>query len=149
MQRVRQAGIAPRPTWVSFTPWTTWADFVEVLEFVEANRLIDHVDPVQYSIRLLIPPGSWLAEHSETLPFRGPLDEAAFTYRWRHPDPSMDQLQKDVAKLVESDAAAGEDAATTFYRIKALACGPEPAAVGCTLPADRRRAPRLTESWFC
>lgn len=75
-----------------FTPWTTLDDYCEVLDFIEANGLIDHVDPVQYAIRLLIPPGSWLAEHPETLPHRGPLDEAAFNYRWIHPDPGMDSL---------------------------------------------------------
>ena len=146
---VRDAGIALRPTWVTFTPWTTRADFVEVLEFIEANGLIDHVDPVQYSVRLLIPPGSWLAEHEETLPHRGPLDEAAFTYRWTHPDPDMDQLQKDVAKLIEEDALIEEDTALTFYRVLELASGREPVGVACSLPADRERAPRMTESWFC
>ena len=146
---VRDAGIAPRPTWVTFTPWTTIEDFLEVLEFIEENDLIDHIDPVQYSVRLLIPPGSWLADHEETLPYRGPLDEAAFTYRWEHPDPRMDQLQKDVARLVEQDAEAEEDAATTFLRIKELAYGREPVGVACSLPTDRQRAPRMTESWFC
>jgi hypothetical protein len=146
---VRDAGIAMRPTWVSFTPWTTLDDFLEVLHFVEANGLIDHVDPVQYAIRLLIPPGSWLAEHAETLPHRGPLDEAAFTYRWTHPDPRMDQLQKEVARIVEQDAQAEEDAATTFYRILELAHGRDPVGVASSLPADRHRAPRMTETWFC
>ncbi|HUG70651.1 MAG TPA: CUAEP/CCAEP-tail radical SAM protein [Pirellulaceae bacterium] len=146
---VRDAGIAPRPTWVTFTPWTTLEDFLEVLEFIEENGLIDHIDPVQYSIRLLIPPGSWLAEHEETLPYRGPLDEAAFTYRWTHPDPRMDQLQKDVAHLVERDAQADEDAAATFYRVKDLAYGRQPVELARSLPADRQRAPRMSESWFC
>ncbi len=149
MKLVRDAGIAPRPTWVSFTPWTTLADFLEVLEFVEETGLIDHVDPVQYSIRLLIPPGSWLAEHEETIPYRGQLDEAAFTYRWTHPDPRMDQLQREVAKLVEEDAQAGEDAAATFFRVKELAHGRQPLNVVNALPVDRQRAPRMTESWFC
>jgi radical SAM superfamily enzyme YgiQ (UPF0313 family) len=149
LQYVRNAGIAPRPTWVTFTPWTTLDDFVEVLEFIESNGLIDHIDPVQYSIRLLIPPGSWLAEHEETLPHRGPLDEAAFTYRWKHPDPQMDQLQKGIARVVEEDAEANADAASTFYRIKELAHGREPVLASCSLPDDRQRAPRMTESWFC
>ena len=146
---VRSAGIAPRPTWVTFTPWTTLDDFLEVLEFIETNDLIDHVDPVQYSIRLLIPPGSWLADHEETLPFRGPLDQANFTYRWSHPDPRMDQLQKDIGRLVAEDAQSGEDPATTFYRVKELAYGRQPAVAACALAPDRHRAPRMTESWFC
>lgn len=149
VKHVRDAGIAPRPTWVTFTPWTTLEDFLEVLEFIEENGLIDHIDPVQYSIRLLIPPGSWLAEHEETLPYRGPLDEAAFTYRWTHPDPRMDQLQKDVAHLVERDAQADEDAAATFYRVKDLAYGRQPVELARSMPADRQRAPRMSESWFC
>src|SRR5262249_57528241 len=45
---VHAAGIALRPTWVAFTPWTTLGDYLEVLEFIEENGLIDHVDPVQY-----------------------------------------------------------------------------------------------------
>jgi len=146
---VRDAGIAPRPTWVTFTPWTTLQDFRDVLEFIEENNLIDNIDPVQYSVRLLIPPGSWLADHEETLPFRGPLDEAAFTYRWNHPDPKMDELQKTIAQLVEKDAEAEEDAATTFYRIKELAYGREPSRAVCSLPSERYKAPRLSESWFC
>jgi hypothetical protein len=148
-QFVRDAGIALRPTWVTFTPWTTLEDLQEVLEFVEANDLIDHVDPVQYSVRLLIPPGSWLADHEETLPYRGDLDEASFTYRWAHPDPRMDQLQKDIARLVEQDAAAEEDTAATFYRIMELAGARQPAGVGSSLAPDRHRAPRMTETWFC
>ena len=144
---VRDAGIAMRPTWVTFTPWTTREDLIDVLDFVEENNIIDHIDPVQYSIRLLIPPGSWLAEHEATLPHRGELDESSFTYRWTHPDPSMDELQKKIAKLVESDAQAGENITTTFYRIRELV--DERQLVGaCTAPTNMDQAPRLTETWF-
>ncbi len=149
LKLVRGAGIALRPTWVVFTPWTTLDDYCQVLEFIEANGLIDHVDPVMYTIRLLIPPQSWLAEHPETLPHRGSLDEAAFSYRWTHPDPRMDLLHKEVSQLVAKDTQAGEDASTTFYRVMDLALGRQPATVALSLPMDRQRAPRLTESWFC
>jgi radical SAM superfamily enzyme YgiQ (UPF0313 family) len=149
LQLVRDVGIAPRPTWVTFTPWTTRDDFLDVLDFVEENGYIDNIDPVQYSVRLLIPPGSWLADHPDTLPYRGDLDEAAFTYRWNHPDSEMDRLQKEVAKLVAEDADNEADAAATFYRIKELAHGRDPTGVTCLLGDDREIAPRLTEPWFC
>ncbi len=145
----RDAGIPLRPTWVAFTPWTTLEDYCEVLHFVEANGLVDHVDPVQFAIRLLIPPGSWLADHPRTLPHRGELDEAAFTYRWQHPDPEMDILHKEVMRLVERDTLASEDPAATFYRVLELAHGREPADAVCLLPSDRPRTTRLTETWFC
>ena len=149
LDRCRQAGVTLRPTWVAFTPWTTLDDYLEMLDFVEANALIDHVDPVQFSIRLLIPPGSWLAEHPATLPYRGQLDETALTWTWTHPDPRMDRLQREVAGLVESDATDEVDPATTFIRIRELAHGRSPAEATSSLSPNRRRAPRLSESWFC
>lgn len=149
LEKVSMANIALRPTWVAFTPWTTRDDYCEILDFIEANGLIDHVDPVQYAIRLLVPPHSWLANHAQMLPHRGQLDEAAFTYRWAHPDPQMDQLQKDVARVVEKDAKVGADAVETFYRVMALARGCEHASAAYAVQRERPRAPRLTESWFC
>jgi radical SAM superfamily enzyme YgiQ (UPF0313 family) len=146
---VRDAGIAFRPTWVAFTPWTTLEDYMDMFEFVEREGLIDHVDPVQFALRLLVPPGSALLTRDAIAPYLGPLDQAAFIHRWTHPDPRMDLLQREASRLVE--AAATEDAAATFYRLKALAYStaglpsqPEPA-----LAPDRRRPPRLTEAWFC
>ena len=96
-----------------------------------------------------IPPGSWLAEHPATLPYRGRLDETALTWTWTHPDPQMDRLQREVARLVESDATDEVDPATTFIRIRELAHGRAPGEAESTLSPDRRRAPRLSESWFC
>jgi radical SAM superfamily enzyme YgiQ (UPF0313 family) len=149
---VRAAGITLRPTWVPFTPWTTLDDYLEMLDFVEREALMDAVDPVQYSIRLLVPPGSLLAESDALRPYRGPLVEHDFYYRWTHPDPRMDQLQERVASLVATAAEAREDAALTFGRIRALAdeaCGVLPRPRLAAPPADRRRAPRLSEAWFC
>jgi radical SAM superfamily enzyme YgiQ (UPF0313 family) len=146
---VRDAGIAFRPTWVPFTPWTTRADYCDILDFLEEHGLIDHVDPVQYTIRLLVPPGSYLMDHAAFLPHRGELNQPLFSYRWTHPDPDMDRLQRDVAALVEQDTQAGEDTGTTFYRVKALAEGRAPQDVRSPLPRDRVRAPRLSEPWFC
>jgi radical SAM superfamily enzyme YgiQ (UPF0313 family) len=149
LRLARAAGIAPRPTWVAFTPWTTLEDYLDMLAFIEANGMIDHVDPVQYTIRLLVPPGSYLLNRPEMKAHMGNLDEASFSYRWTHPDPRMDRLQKAVAALVEKDVYAGEDPGTTFYRVWALAAGRDPARVASPLPADRERAPRLSEPWFC
>jgi radical SAM superfamily enzyme YgiQ (UPF0313 family) len=149
LRLVRAAGIAPRPTWVAFTPWTTLGDYLDMLAFIEAEGLIDHVDPVQYTIRLLVPPGSYLLDRPEMRAHLGPLDQASFSYRWAHPDPRMDRLQKEVAALVEKDVHAGEDPGTTLYRVWSLAAGRARTTVVPALPPDRERAPRLSEPWFC
>ena len=150
---VRGAGISFRPTWVPFTPWTAARDYLDILDFVETEGLIDHVDAVQYGIRLLVPPGSLLLDRPEMRPFLTSLDEASLSHGWTHPDPWMDRLQRDIAMLVARDAGDGEDAAVTFQRVRALAerelLGREREAGPPSLPRDRRRPPRLTESWFC
>jgi radical SAM superfamily enzyme YgiQ (UPF0313 family) len=152
---VRAAGVAFRPTWVAFTPWTTMADYLELLDFVEAEDLVDHVDPVQYSLRLLVPPGSLLADSAAMHPYLGPLVQEDFAYRWHHPDSRMDRLQESVSRLVaEAAAGGGEDAAVTFDRVRVLAASaagrPQaPAPVAGRLHPDRPRPPHLTEPWFC
>jgi radical SAM superfamily enzyme YgiQ (UPF0313 family) len=148
---VRDAGIALRPTWVPFTPWTSLDDYREILDFVEGEDLIDAVDPVQYGIRLLVPPGSLLADHAAFRPHRRELDAEAFSYRWVHPDPTMDALQRGVAACVARAAAARESVAVTFDAVRRLADAAAGAPVRSTRTAAtvRRSTPRLTESWFC
>jgi len=146
-----EAGITLRPTWVAFTPWTTLGDYRELLDFVEERGLVDAVDPVQYSIRLLVPPGSLLLESAAMRPFLGELVEEQFYYRWTHPDPCMEALHAEVAALVAGAADRREDAALTFQRIRELADRTAGLAARPVSPLDskRRRPPRLTEPWFC
>ncbi|MDI3341659.1 MAG: CUAEP/CCAEP-tail radical SAM protein [Sphaerobacter sp.] len=148
---LEDAGIAMRPSLLPFTPWTTLEDYLELLRFVEEYDLIDHIDPVHFSIRLLVPPGSALLDRPETAEWLGPLDEASFTYTWRSPDPRLDALQQEVARIAEAGEATGQDYEATFAQIKAAAY----AAAGQAPPVVRRetgvrrRPPRLSESWFC
>ncbi|HXG94619.1 MAG TPA: CUAEP/CCAEP-tail radical SAM protein [Blastocatellia bacterium] len=150
---LNDAGIALRPSFVAFTPWTTIDDYVEMLEFVESNNLIYHVDPVQYSIRLLVPPGSLLLSRPDTAEWIGRLNQETFTYEWQHSDARMDELHREVTAIVEQAARRNEDAAVTFYRILELAyqvCGDEKAFRSAPQLAPLRlRPPRLTEAWFC
>jgi radical SAM superfamily enzyme YgiQ (UPF0313 family) len=146
------AGIAMRPSLLPFTPWTTTDDYLELLEFVEAYDLIENIDPVHFSIRLLVPPGSALLSRSDTNTWLGPLDEADYTYTWQHPDPRVDHLQRDVVSLVEDAGRAGESPSATFARIKALAfaaAGTRPTKVARCRDGVQGRPPRLSESWFC
>jgi radical SAM superfamily enzyme YgiQ (UPF0313 family) len=150
---VRQAAIALRPTWVAFTPWTTLGDYRAMLDFVVDEGLVDHVDPVQYSLRLLVPPGSLLAGYPAMRPHLGRLDEAAFSYAWTHPDPRMDALHAEIARVVEAAAEAHEDEALTLERVRALTAAvdgiPARPLSAAWSRSDRVRPPRLTEPWFC
>ncbi len=144
-----RAGLALRPSLLPFTPWSTLDDLLDLFETFAARGLLAHLDPVQLSIRLLVPPGS-LLEGSPDVSFEG-LDRGALTWRWRHPDPRMDALQPRLAAAAEDGAARREEPLETIGRMRELTL----AAAGLphrhvrVLAPDQRRVPRLTESWFC
>jgi radical SAM superfamily enzyme YgiQ (UPF0313 family) len=152
LEILRAANIAMRPTFVPFTPWSDIDDYIDILEFIDSQGLIDHVDPVQYSIRLLIPPGSLLLSQDDNQ-WLGKLNQESFTYEWAHSDPRLDELQKQVSAIVERASIRNEDAQETFRDILELAYaarGDAPSNKPKT-PVDplRLRPPRLTEAWFC
>ncbi|HEY8368882.1 MAG TPA: hypothetical protein VIM86_06145, partial [Thermodesulfobacteriota bacterium] len=144
----------------------------ELFDVVDGEGLVEHIDPVHYTLRLLVPPGSLLLGSDAMRPYLGDLDEAAFTYRWRHPDPRMDALQQEAAALVEEASRRGEPHASTFERLRELAAdkargafAPQRRARATGVPAEGdaaprrkvrafrgpagRRPPRLAEAWFC
>ncbi|MGZ4713027.1 MAG: radical SAM protein [Acidimicrobiia bacterium] len=132
---LRRAGIEPRPTWLPFTPWSTVESVRGMLEFVAGHDLIGNVDPVQYSIRLLVPEGSLLLGH---IPELGPWNADRLGYEWAS---ALDPLQQEFAALVE--ARADDPPGEVFNALRALVALP---------PVDVRHvteAPRLSESWFC
>ncbi|MBZ0272215.1 B12-binding domain-containing radical SAM protein [bacterium] len=171
---VREAGLWLRPSLVPFSPWETLCGYLDILDFIDTDDMGDAIDPVQLSIRLLVPPGSALLNDPEMKSRLGAFNENSLSYTWTHPDPRMDALQRHVAAIVSDAADRGEDPAATYRRIRlcarAIAEGRNvdvrkngdgatlvvdgtPASAdeeaGFDLPAGRARPPRLSEAWFC
>lgn len=153
---LRAHGIEIRPSFLPFLPWTQIEHLVDLLDFVADHDLVPNVDPVQYTIRLLLPPGSLLLDLPEVRKRVGAFDEAAHAWRWRPDDPALDDLQAELANIVESGAAEATGAtpgATAGYQrvrdaVFAVAGRPDPrpAVDAAAVPPTR---PRLTESWYC
>ncbi|MCY3748346.1 MAG: CUAEP/CCAEP-tail radical SAM protein [Chloroflexi bacterium] len=151
--QLRRHGIEIRPSWMPFTPWTTPADVLDILEFVREQDLIANVDPVQFTIRLLVPQGSLLLDLPELIPHLRGYDEERLTYLWHANDPRADNLQEELAGIVERGIAEESSDAVLFERlwmaVRAAApdvpAGSPPSLAGRPLPVR----PRLTEPWFC
>ncbi len=148
---VQRAGMILRPTLMPFTPWAGATDFGDLLTWIAEEDLAEAVDPVQMSIRLLVPPGSPLATDASMRPFLGSLAAADFAWTWRHPDPRMDDLQQQVTRRVadgveEDPVAVYRDIARLATEIVGVAPLSTPEAAP---PRHRDGWPRLTEPWFC
>ncbi|OGA09547.1 MAG: hypothetical protein A3D95_13455 [Betaproteobacteria bacterium RIFCSPHIGHO2_12_FULL_69_13] len=145
----REAGIALAPTFVAFTPWTTLDGTIALLERLVELRLVESVPPVQLTIRLLVPEGSWLLK----LPgFRERLlafDPALLGYPWIHRDPRVDRLQQDLQAQVarcEQGAVPRREVFAAIWRMAhEAAARPAPKLAG-DLGAP---IPRLSEPWYC
>ncbi len=153
LELLRAHGIETRPSFMPFTPWTTPRDVLEIVDFVAAHDLVANVDPVQYTIRLLVPEGSLLLERKDLREHLGPYEAERLSYPWRSADPAADRLQGRLSALVQQSAAGHEAAGLTFARIRATVraangepAGPEPEAIPMGSTEGR---PRLTEPWFC
>ena len=113
---LREHGIEVRPSLLPFTPWTTLDGVLDLLDFVADHDLVGNVDPVQYTIRLLLPEGSLLLDHPDLAPHLGAYDPERLTYTWTPPTPPVDALQLRLAALVEARVAAGASITDTLPR---------------------------------
>ncbi len=140
------------PTFVAFTPWTTLAGYRHFLAEIARLGLIEQVAPIQYALRLLIPPGSRLLELSETQAVIGPLDEAKLSYEWHNPAPRVDQLQQDVEQLVDQGTRQNLSRHQIFQQIWQRAYRNEAEATAIPAPkwpVYQGFVPYLTEPWYC
>ncbi len=138
---MRKVGLTLAPTFVTFTPWTTWPGYRDLLQTLAELDLVENVSPIQLAIRLLIPAGSGLLELPEIREIIGPFDRIALSHPWQHSDPAIDQLCKRVQTLIRRKATRTE----MFQEIWELAHGTRP---DCHL-ASRATIPYLNEPWYC
>jgi len=144
-------GLVLAPTFVPFTPWTTLDGYAKLLGVIADLNLIDHVAPVQLTIRLLVTQGSGLLNLPDAGDLFGPYHQKALSHVWRHPDPAVDALQFAVAAAAESGESDGLSRRETFHRIRALAqkAAGLPALSAPVHSATALPVPHLSEPWFC
>jgi radical SAM superfamily enzyme YgiQ (UPF0313 family) len=145
----RAEGLMLAPTFVAFTPWTTLGSYCELLEAIDRLDLVDHVAPIQLSIRLLVTAGSRLLELPDVRSIAGAFDAGTLTYPWRNRDPRVDVLQQRIAELAGVRLAASRP--ETFARIWDAA---HEATGSVRLRTDagampRATVPYLNEPWYC
>jgi radical SAM superfamily enzyme YgiQ (UPF0313 family) len=158
---LRAAAIEPRPSLMPFTPWSSARDILDLLDLVAYCDLVGNVDPVHYSIRLLVPPGSLLLASGALDGIVGPYDADHLGWTWRSPDTRLDAVQRDIATIAERAAADEWPAMRSYEAVRTAARAvlhdPGDGPDGAIPLSDRRlrspwapdERPRLTEAWFC
>jgi radical SAM superfamily enzyme YgiQ (UPF0313 family) len=167
---LRSCSIEPRVSLVPFTPWTTPDDIIDLLDMAAVFDLIPNIDTVQWSIRLLVPPGSLLLGTPANSDVFGTLDAEHLSHTWQSAYPVLDDLQMELDNLASKAALQGIDATSAYTLIRERAldmlytshmtyiANPSPGtekvantgrwrniAKGIPLPAAHLRSPILAE----
>jgi radical SAM superfamily enzyme YgiQ (UPF0313 family) len=139
----RAAGLALAPTFVPFTPWTTWEGYRDLLRVLADLNFAAQVSPVQLGLRLLITAGSRLLELEDVRASIGGFDQESLVYPWRHRDPSLDRL----SEAILARAAKKRPREETFRVIWELAWSERLPENFDLMP--RATVPYLDEPWYC
>jgi radical SAM superfamily enzyme YgiQ (UPF0313 family) len=150
--RFRELGMTLLPTFVPFTPWTTFEGYTDLLDVLAEQGLAENVAPIQLAIRLLIPAGSRLLELPEVSAMVGPFDSAALVFPWKHEDTRVDALAREISQLVQRGDGLKLSRTEIFSHIRRAAQG----AAGNRAPNGIEASgiksvpvPCLDEPWYC
>ncbi len=136
-------GLALSPTFVTFTPWTTRETYCDLLALIADLDLIEHVAPIQYAIRLLIPAGSLLLELSEVRELVQPFNAQSLYYPWRHPNPHIDALYDKIHRVAQRSVPRREIFAAVWELAQQ---SPAPEQL---FDLANKPIPYVTEPWYC
>jgi len=150
--RFRELGMTLLPTFVPFTPWTTFNAYNDLLDVLVEQGLSENVAPIQMAIRLLIPAGSRLLELPEIRAMVGEFDSAALVFPWTHEDARVDALAREISQLVQRGDSLKLSRTEIFSHIRRAAN----AAAGNRAPNGVAHSvwksapvPYLDEPWYC
>jgi radical SAM superfamily enzyme YgiQ (UPF0313 family) len=148
----RRAGIALQPTFVPFTPWTTFENYLDLLEQLRRLELIGAVAPIQLAIRLLVTAGSRLLDMEEVRTGIGPFDAKSLTYPWEHSVPGIDRLCEELQDIVAAAEKLKQGRAAIFEKIWRAANRAAERRIeekDLLVPAAATIVPYLNEPWYC
>ena len=152
VEECRRAGITLQPTFVPFTPWTTFENYLDLFENLRRLNLVEAVAPIQLAIRLLIPAGSRLLELPEVREMVGPFDARALVYPWKNPNPALDRLAEETQEIVAASEKMKRSRTATFeqlWRAANRAAGRKTEESAMPVLAARATVPYLNEPWYC
>ncbi|MDH3693392.1 MAG: CUAEP/CCAEP-tail radical SAM protein [Gammaproteobacteria bacterium] len=147
---LRKAGITIAPTFVPFSPWTTLESYRDLLQRIVELGLVDHVSPVQLTIRLLIPKGSYLLKLENFDQLIEDFNADMLGYPWKHSDARVDDLQREIQSIAEHAETLNETRREIFQKIWqcAFRALDEPAP-DLLFVGKQVDSPHMSEPWYC
>ena len=136
-----------RPTWMPFTPWTETSDLHNIIKLIEKFQLRETVDPIQLTIKLLIPKHSLIIHRPEIKKYLGRYDVESFSYSWSYEHIKVDYLQRSLFNYVVENE--GLDEKDQYLGLVYLIEDLTETNIIYRHNYTYRDVPKLSETWFC
>ena len=130
-----------------FSPWTELKDLSNIVELIEGYQLRETVDPIQLTIKLLIPKHSLIIQRPEIKKYLGNYEKESLSYQWKYENIDAEKLQFRLFDFILNNSELNEhkqylgmvNIIEEFTGRKLLT----------NLKYDFKNVPKLSETWFC
>ena len=143
----KQYNIDIRPTWMPFTPWTNLVDLINIVTLIEHYELRETVDPIQLTIKLLVPKGSLMLKRPEFKQYIGEYDQDSFTYLWNYENSKVGNLQALLFSYVAENY--GIDEKEQYLELIDIIQSFTNTDIIYNKMYKYHEVPKLSETWFC
>tara|TARA_Y100001970_G_scaffold16755_1_gene18865 strand:- start:2289 stop:3725 length:1437 start_codon:yes stop_codon:yes gene_type:complete len=144
----KNANLFIKPTWIPFTPWMKYADYVRMLNFIIENDLVGLTPRIQYGIKLLIPKYSALFDSDSLSEFDMQYSSDLLNHEWSHKNSEVEMLFAEVSQLLQSSNEDAMSQVNFFQKLcNLVAARTDESIINC----QSFTGPSIgsTENWYC
>ena len=140
-------GIDIRPTWMPFSPWTELNDLSNIVKLIEKYELRETVDPIQLTIKLLIPKHSLIIKKPEINKYLGNYEKNSLSFKWEYENNDVEKLQSSLFDFILNNSELNEH--KQYLGMVNIIEKYTDTKLLTNSSYDFKNVPKLSETWFC
>ena len=140
-------GIDVRPTWMPFSPWTELNDLSNIVNLIEKYKLRETVDPIQLTIKLLIPKHSLIIKKPEINKYLGNYEKNSLSFKWDYENNDVEKLQSSLFDFILHNSELDEH--KQYLGMVNIIEKFTDTELLKNSTYDFKNVPKLSETWFC
>ena len=140
-------GIDIRPTWMPFSPWTELNDLSNIVKLIEKYELRETVDPIQLTIKLLIPKHSLIIKKPEINKYLGNYEKNSLSFKWKYENNDVEKLQSSLFDFILHNSELDEH--KQYLGMVNIIEKFTDTELLKNSTYDFKNVPKLSETWFC
>ncbi len=143
----QKANIDIRPTWMPFSPLANLQDLPNIIKLIESYKLRETVDPIQLTIKLLVPKHSLILDKTAIKKYIGEYDKNSLSYKWAYKHNEVEKLQQLLFESLSNNSDL-DDHHQYLDMVNIIEEFSDTKLLN-TSEYNFKNVPKLSETWFC